>query len=101
MKAAFLDILLENEFAAPMEYFRRELNVPLLPRKALAVIGIRRSGKTTFLRQIWDDLSRSKRIPPERLVHVNFFDERLFGLKVGQLGELLEAYHELHPDAPG
>jgi len=100
MRSAFRDILQENEFAAPQAYFRRELDVPLLVGKALAVIGIRRSGKTTFLRQIWDDLSRSKRIPPERLVHVNFFDERLFGAKAEQLGELLEAYHELHPDRP-
>jgi uncharacterized protein len=98
MKSVFKDILLENEFAAPTAYFRRELAVPLLPRKALAVIGVRRSGKTTFLRQIWDDLSRSKRIPVERLVHVNFFDERLFGLEARKLGELLDAYHELHPD---
>src|SRR5258708_4264687 len=100
MKSVFRDILLENEFAAPLDYFRRELNVPLLPRKALAVIGIRRSGKTTLLRQIWDDLSRSGHIPVERLLHVNFCDERLFGLKAAQLGGLLEAYHELHPDSP-
>ncbi|MBI5245453.1 MAG: ATP-binding protein [Elusimicrobia bacterium] len=97
MKSAFRDILLEKEFSRPLAYFRREQACPLLPQKALAVIGIRRSGKTTFLRQIWDDMLRSKPARQERLVYVNFFDERLFNLQAGRLGELLEAYYELHP----
>ncbi len=97
MKSAFRDVLLEKEFSRPLSYFRREQTCPLLPHKALAVIGIRRSGKTTFLRQVWDDLLRTDPARQERLVYVNFFDERLFNLQARQLGELLEAYYELHP----
>jgi predicted AAA+ superfamily ATPase len=97
MKSIFRDILLENEFSLPLAYLPREQPFSVLPRKALAVIGIRRCGKTTYLRQIWDTLLRQKKGRPDQLLYVNFFDERLFGLRVSQLRELLDAYYELHP----
>lgn len=97
MKSIFRDILLENEFSLPPAYLPREQPFSVLPRKALAVIGIRRCGKTTYLRQIWDTLLRQKKGRPDQLLYVNFFDERLFGLRVSQLRELLDAYYELHP----
>lgn len=97
MKSIFRDILLEKEFALPLAYAPRAQEFTLLPRKALAVIGIRRCGKTTYLRQIWDTLLRRKKGLPDHLLYVNFFDERLFGLKAAQLHELLDAYYEIHP----
>ena len=100
MKSVFRDILLEREFSAPIAYVQREETYALLPQKALAVIGIRRAGKTTFLRQIWDEISASGKIQPERLLYVNFFDERLFNLQGKDLGQLLEAFYELHPQVP-
>lgn len=98
MKSVFRDILLEREFASPAPYFRRATAPPPpLLRKALAIIGVRRCGKTTYLRQLWDDLSRSRKVSPRLLLHVNFFDERLFGVAARELGQLLDAYYELHP----
>ncbi len=97
MKSIFRDILLENEFSLPLDYVQRDQTFTALPRKALAVIGIRRCGKTTYLRQIWDTLVRQKKARREHLLYVNFFDERLFGLKAGQLQGLLDAYFELYP----
>ncbi|MBI5627488.1 MAG: ATP-binding protein, partial [Candidatus Rokubacteria bacterium] len=35
----------------PPPLTRRELRLPAVPGKALAVVGVRRSGKTTFLWQ--------------------------------------------------
>lgn len=98
MRSVFRDILTENEFAAPLAYVPREQGVALLPHKALAVIGIRRSGKTTFLRQMWDTLAAGK-ARANQLVYVHFFDERLFGLHARDLGALLEAHAELNPQA--
>ena len=64
MKSIFRDILLEKEFALPLDYVPRAQAFTILPRKALAVIGIRRCGKTTYLRQIWDTLVRQKKVRP-------------------------------------
>lgn len=101
MKSIFRDILLENEFSLPLAYVPRAQAFSVLPRKALAVIGIRRCGKTTYLRQIWDTLLRQKKGRPGHLLYVNFFDERLFGITAAQLRELLDAYYEIHPQRDG
>ena len=99
MKSVFHDILTEREFTQPLRYVPRTQTFATLSHKALAVIGIRRCGKTTFLRQIWDALSRKETIDSSRLIYVNFFDERLFNLQASQLHEMLDAYYELHPQA--
>lgn len=70
-----------------------------LPRKATAVVGMRRAGKTTFVHQL-----RSERLalgtPRELLPYVNFEDERLAALEASHLGFLLEELGRRVPDAP-
>ncbi len=97
MKNIFKDIILERQIEDLGVYLPRQCAIPQLPNKALAIIGIRRCGKTTLLRQIWDDFKKSKYVNSTQLVYVNFFDERLFDLKASQLGTLLEAQEELMP----
>lgn len=67
-----------------------------MPGKATAVVGMRRSGKTTFLHQL-----RAERIaegvPRERLPYVSFEDERLAGLDAGSLHFLLDEYYRQFP----
>lgn len=62
-----------------------------VPGKVTAIVGMRRSGKTTFLQQL-----RQKRLDQgvgrERLPYINFEDERLADLKSSQLGFLLDEY---------
>lgn len=79
------------------ELTRREIRLPEVPGKALAVIGMRRSGKTSFLSQCLSDLLAAGE-PRESLVMLNFEDDRLAGMQAGDLSFLLESYYLLHPE---
>ena len=60
------------------ELTRRAVELPASSNKALAVIGMRRAGKTSFLHQCRGDLMAQGR-NPKNLVYFNFEDERLGG----------------------
>lgn len=77
---------------------RRDAIFPSISGKALAVIGMRRAGKTTFLHQIRADLTAAGR-PPEGLVYFNFEDERLGDFEAGSLHEIPEIHARLFPEA--
>ncbi len=66
---------------------RREASLPSVPGKVHAVIGMRRAGKTTFLRQLRD--TQRDHLPPERALYLSIDDDRLAELDVAQLGFLL------------
>lgn len=75
---------------------RREIRLPQVPGKALAVIGMRRSGKTCFLWQcLADQLAAGA--PRASQVLLNFEDDRLAGIEASDLTFLLEEYYRLHP----
>jgi len=76
---------------------RREVYVPAIKGKVLAVIGMRRSGKTTFLWQCLADRVAAG-IPRDALVYVNFEDERLVGIAALDLQWIVEEYYSLHPE---
>jgi uncharacterized protein len=78
---------------------RRDARLSLVPGKVHAVIGMRRAGKTTFLRQLLDE--RRATLPPERALYLSFEDDRLAGMGVEQLGFLLEEYYRRHPSLRG
>ncbi|MCI0587414.1 MAG: ATP-binding protein [Planctomycetes bacterium] len=78
---------------------RRDARPPAVPGKAHAVIGMRRSGKTTFLRQLLAE--RRERLPPERAVFVGFDDDRLADLSLGELGGMLEEFYRRCPELRG
>ena len=63
---------------------RREVHLPEVPGKALAVVGMRRSGKTTFLWQCMAD-QLTAGVPRETLLYFNFEDDRLDGLAAKDL----------------
>ena len=79
---------------------RREIRLPQIPDKAIAVIGMRRSGKTCFLWQCLGDLQASG-APRESLVLLNFEDERLAGIDASALTWLLEEYYRMYPHFRG
>ena len=83
----------------PVPLTRREAQLPALPGKAHAVIGMRRAGKTTFLRQLLTE--RRTGLPPERAIYLSFDDDRLAGMGAEQLGFLLEEYYRRHPALRG
>ena len=60
---------------------RRERAITLLPGKAAVVLGMRRSGKTWLCYQHMEDLLAAG-LPKERLLYLNFEDDRLLPLNV-------------------
>ena len=85
--------------ASPSPLTRRDAQLPAVPGKVHAVIGMRRAGKTTFLRQL--QAAQRKRLSPERAVFVSFDDDRLAELAADQLGLLLEEYYRRYPQVRG
>lgn len=82
---------------APLPYTKRDVYLPKVPGKALSVMGMRRSGKTTFLWQCLND--RLKRgLPREALLYLNFEDERLLGMTSDDLQYVLEEYYAMFPE---
>jgi predicted AAA+ superfamily ATPase len=78
-------------------FTRRDVTMPGLAKKVLAVVGMRRSGKTTYL---WQVLSErlAQGAAREALVYFSFEDERLAGMTAVDLGLLLEEYYRVHPE---
>ena len=77
------------------ELTRREIRLPAVPGKAIAVIGMRRSGMTCFLSQA-DLLAEGS--PRESLLLMNFEDDRLTRMDATDLSFLLECYYQRHPE---
>ena len=92
-----LNAALAPSFSAP--FTARDARLPTVPGKAHAVVGMRRAGKTTFLRQLLAE--RRANLPPERALYLSFDDDRLVGIGVEQLGFLLEEFYRRYPALRG
>ncbi len=75
---------------------RRDVRLPAVRGKAVAVIGMRRSGKTMFLWQVLGE-RLAQDTPREGLLYFGFEDERLAGMGAADLHLVLEEYYRLHP----
>jgi hypothetical protein len=92
-----LRLKLAESLAAPQPVLtRRDVRLPAIPGKALAVIGVRRGGKTSFLRQCRSDRLADGR-PPESQLLLSLEDERLAEMSVADLGWLLEEHTRQFP----
>jgi len=80
----------------PPSMTRRDVRLPAVRGKAVAVIGMRRSGKTTFLWQCLADRLAAG-APRETLLYFSFEDERLAGMQVGELSWIVEEFFRLQP----
>lgn len=74
---------------------RRDAGLPAIPGKVHAVVGMRRAGKTTYLRQLQSQWRTSAEAA--RVVYLSFDDDRLADLPLEQLGMLLEEYYRRRP----
>jgi hypothetical protein len=74
----------------PMSYF-------VTDPEAAVCIGVRRCGKSTYLFQQMERLLASG-VSRQNLLYLNFFDDRLHGLKQGGIGAVTEAYYSLYPE---
>jgi uncharacterized protein len=86
-----------DSIASPLFAFtRRDARLPAISQKAIAVIGMRRAGKSTFLWQtLFDRMSHGAQ--RESLLYFSFEDERLAEMKASDLQILVEEYYQLYP----
>jgi predicted AAA+ superfamily ATPase len=96
MQSLIRQKIVDSLASPPPSFTRRDIRLPRVRGKAIAVIGMRRSGKTTFLWQVLADRLEAG-TPREGLLYFSFEDERLAGMAAGDLGLVLEEYYRLHP----
>lgn len=77
------------------EIYPRAFEIPET-RKIVSLIGARRIGKTSYFFQVIGELEAS--VGRERILYINFEDERILPLDVKDLNSILEAYYELYPE---
>ncbi|MEI6208930.1 MAG: ATP-binding protein [Desulfuromonadales bacterium] len=92
-----LKLIIRDFHVSPLPALkRRALQVPTDTGKIITLVGVRRSGKTSYLFNLIEDLLKQG-VSMDRILYVNFEDERL-DLKTEELDLLLQAYQELYPD---
>lgn len=91
-------IILEyQEFVTGIKVIPRKYNIE--PLANYIIVGPRRTGKTYLLYQIIQDLIRKER-KPEKILYINFEDERLMELRFTDLDTIVEVYKELYARQP-
>lgn len=89
--------IIDSLATSPQALTRRDVHVPKIPGKAIAVIGMRRAGKSTFLWQILAE-RHAAGAGREGLLYLSFEDERLAGMVARDLGVVVEEYYRLNPE---
>ena len=74
--------------------------LPYRPSSVIVITGPRRCGKTYFIYQLIDHYCSDlvAPVPRQRLLYINFEDDRLLPLNVSDLASIPDAYFELYPD---
>jgi len=75
----------------------RRLRIETVRGKATVCIGVRRGGKSTYLFQVIQRLLDGG-VPRQNILYVNFFDDRLHGLRQDNLGLIADAYYSTYPE---
>ena len=74
----------------------REIDLPVDSGKIVSIIGARRTGKTFLLYLLIAKLRL--KISSNRIIYVNFEDDRLFPATLQTMDIFLQAYYELYPN---
>ncbi len=86
-----------DSLAAPLPVLTaRDVWLPSVVGKAIAVIGMRRVGKSSLLWKILADRLAGG-MPRQSLLYFSFEDERLAGMSAVDLEMVVEEYFRLHP----
>ncbi len=81
-----------------IELIKRPLN--LEDTVNYVFVGIRRAGKSYLLYQHMQHLIKTGQASIEDILYINFEDERLSSIKVGELNLFLECYKEMYDEKP-
>ena len=90
-------IILQNQKRLQTEdeqHVPRELQIEAIPKKATVLIGIRRSGKSTYLK----DFINAVVIDKTLICHLDFADDRLVELQYEEPAQIADAYYQLFPE---
>jgi len=88
--------IVDSQARAYPSFTRRDTRIPAVAGKAVAVIGMRRAGKTTLLWQLMQE-SEESGTGREEMLYFSFEDERLAGMRATDLQLVVEEYYRLHP----
>jgi predicted AAA+ superfamily ATPase len=75
----------------------RQFPLETLAGKATIIMGIRRSGKSTYLKEIIQNLL-DQDVSRQNIISINFFDDRLHSLQLANLNLITQAYYGLFPE---
>lgn len=81
----------------PFPVLERDLELPVDTGQMITVAGVRRCGKSSMMKIVANCLI-IKGVESQRILWINFDDERLDGMTVDELDDVLQAYREMFPD---
>lgn len=90
-------MILDFQEAAQPTGVPRRVRLEPVAGKAAVCIGVRRGGKSTLLFQIVERLLADG-VSRRNVLYLNFFDDRLHGLRHSALALIPEAYYSLYPE---
>jgi len=65
-------------------------------KEIIFITGLRRCGKSSLLKLIWDDFKKRNSLSNEQFLYLNFEDERLVHFDEKDFSKILEAYYQLY-----
>lgn len=74
---------------------QRDIERFLPQREMIILTGVRRSGKSSLMRLICDDLLKRDKVPENSILYVNFDDERFINFTVDDFETLYDSFLEL------
>lgn len=97
-KELLKELIVTSQNSLPMNMLSREIDLPVNTGKIVTLPGVRRCGKSSLFILTMNELLRQD-IAKERILYINFDDERLL-FEPGETDKILEAYRELYPEIP-
>jgi hypothetical protein len=91
------EIILDFQELNALTGVPRRVAISPVRGKATVCIGVRRSGKSTFMFQLVKKLLEDG-VPRQNILYLNFFDDRLHNLQQDTLSLILEAFFSLYPE---
>ncbi|MBU4369193.1 ATP-binding protein [Patescibacteria group bacterium] len=97
-KKEIFKFLIKEFHTQPLPFaIKRELEIPLSSNKIITIYGPRRSGKSFYFFYLIQELIK-KNVVKERILYLNFEDDRILPLAYKEFDLILEAYFELYPE---
>ena len=105
-KEILKNVILEQKkfFLKKTDLFPRDILIDFYAKyrqlkEIFLITGIRRCGKSSFLRLVWDDYKSRENLTDDRFLYVNFEDERLADFTKDDFESMMESHRETNPEA--